>query len=523
MIYKSPFPDVAIPDVSLVDYVFRDLAKWPDKPAMTDGPSGRSYTYKQLHGAIKGFGAGLYARGLRKGDVIGIVSPNIPEFAIAFLGAASIGAVASTVNPLSTAEEIATQFTDSKARLLITIPLFLDKCREAAKIAGAEEVFVFGEAPGATPFASLIRPDLPLPVVTIHPREDLACLPYSSGTSGIPKGVMLTHYNLVANMEQSFASAIEVRPDDVVLGVLPFFHIYGMVVIMMAVLVNGGTIVTMPKFELEPFLQLIQQYKVTLVNVVPPIVLALAKHPVVEKYDLSSLRLIGSGAAPLGAPLAGACEARIKVKVRQGYGLTETSPVTHFHPQTGTIVKHESIGPLVSNTEARIVDPETGADVPAGAPGELWLRGPQVMKGYFNKPEATALCMAPDGWFKTGDVATVDDTGWFRIVDRVKELIKYKGMQIAPAELEAILLHHPAVADAAVIPVADEEAGEIPKAFVVLKSPIDTETLMAFVAEHVAPYKKVRRMEVVDNIPKSPSGKILRRFLVELERSRAAT
>ena len=523
MIYKSPFPDVAIPDVALVDYVFRDVAKWPGKPAMIDGPTGRTYTYTQLYGAIRGFGAGLYARGIRKGDVIGIVSPNIPEFAIAFLGAATIGAVASTVNPLSTAEEIATQFRDSKARLLITIPLFVEKCQQAATMAGVEEVYVFGEAPGATPFASLIRPDLPLPVVAINVREDLACLPYSSGTSGIPKGVMLTHYNLVANMEQSFASAIEVRPDDVVLGVLPFFHIYGMVVIMMAVLVNGGTIVTMPKFELEPFLQLIQQYKVTLVNVVPPIVLALAKHPVVDKYDLSSLRLVGSGGAPLGAPLASACEARIKVNVRQGYGLTETSPVTHFHPQKGTTVKHESIGPLVSNTEARIVDPVSGVETAEGQPGELWLRGPQVMKGYFNKPEATALCMTPDGWFKTGDVAIVDADGWFQIVDRVKELIKYKGMQIAPAELEAILLHHPAVADAAVIPVADEEAGEIPKAFVVLKSPVDPEVLMAFVAEHVAPYKKVRRIEVVDSIPKSPSGKILRRFLVELERSRTAT
>ena len=522
MIIKSPYPDVAIPDITLVDYVFKDMAQWPDKAAMIDGPTGRTYTYRQLYGAIRGFAAGLHARGLAKGDVIGIVSPNCPEFAIAFLGASVIGAIASTVNPLSTAEEIATQFTDSHARIMVTVPVFVDKCLVAAKLAGVEEVYVFGEAPGATPFASLIRPDLPVPAVSINPAEDLACLPYSSGTSGIPKGVMLTHRNLVANMVQSFASSIHIFESDRVLGILPFFHIYGMVVIMNAALVKGATIVTMPKFELEPFLQLVQTYKITLANVVPPIILALAKHPVIDQYDLTSLRFIGSGAAPLGKALASACEARLKVRVRQGYGLTETSPVTHFHPDDDGPVKYESIGPLVANTEARIVHTVTGKDVGTGEPGELWLRGPQVMKGYFNKPEATALCMTPDGWFKTGDVAVVDANGWFEIVDRVKELIKYKGMQIAPAELEAILLSHPAIGDAAVIPIADEEAGEIPKAFVVLKSPIDPEALMEFVAGHVAPYKKVRVVEVVDSIPKSPSGKILRRFLVEQERAKAA-
>ena len=522
MILKSPYPDVTIPDVSLVEYVFKDRARWADKPAIVDGPSGRQYTYTQLYQAIQGCAAGLHARGIRKGDVIGIVSPNCPEFAIAFLGASVIGAIASTVNPLSTAEEIATQFTDSRARLLVTVKVFVDKCLEAAKTAGVEEVYVFGEAPGATPFSSLIRPELPVPAVTINPAEDIACLPYSSGTSGVPKGVMLTHRNLVANMVQSFASSIEILESDRVLGILPFFHIYGMVVIMNAALVKGATIVTMPKFELEPFLQLVQEHKITLANVVPPIILALAKHPIIDKYDLSSLRFLGSGAAPLGKALASACEARLKVRVRQGYGLTETSPVTHFHPNDDGMVKYESIGPLIASTEARIVSTTTGKDVGTDEPGELWLRGPQVMKGYYNKPEATALCTSPDGWFMTGDVATVDTNGWFEIVDRVKELIKYKGMQIAPAELEAILLAHPAIGDAAVIPIPDEEAGEIPKAFVVLKSPIDAEAIMEFVAGHVAPYKRVRRVEVVDSIPKSPSGKILRRFLVDRERAKAA-
>ena len=518
MILTSPYPDVAIPDVSLVDYVFRHAGRLKDKTAITCGVTGRSYTFGQLHGAIRACAAGLHARGIAKGDVIGLVSPNVPEYAIAFMAPTLLGACASTVNPVATADEIATQFRDSKARIIVTIPLFAEKCLEAAAKCGVEEVYVFGEAPGCTPFMSLVRPDLPVPDVTIDLANDLCVLPYSSGTSGIPKGVMLTHRNLVANMEQTIKSAVSLEESDVVIGLLPFFHIYGMVVIMAGVLVQGASIVTLPKFELPNFLETIQKHRITVANIVPPIVLALAKHPIVANYDLTSLRFLGSGAAPLGEELASAAEKRLNITVRQGYGLTETSPVTHFHPLEGPRVEHGSIGPLVANTEARIVNPDTGDDVPVGERGELWLRGPQIMKGYFNKPEATALCMTADGWFKTGDVAIVDATGWFVIVDRVKELIKYKGMQVAPAELEAHLLAHPAIADAAVIPIPDEEAGEIPKAYVVIRSPITGDEIMAWIAERVSPYKKIRQVEITDAIPKSPSGKILRRFLVDRER-----
>jgi acyl-CoA synthetase (AMP-forming)/AMP-acid ligase II len=310
-------------------------------------------------------------------------------------------------------------------------------------------------------------------------------------------------------------------PDDRVLGVLPFFHIYGMVVIMGAALVEGATIVSLPRFDLEQALRVMQEHRITVANVVPPIVLALAKHPAVAQFDLSALRVVFSGAAPLGAELAQACAQRLGVVVRQGYGLTETSPVTHIHPLAPLPEDHASVGPPVPNTACRLVDPDSGADVPVGERGELWVHGPQVMRGYFNKPEATAACLTADGWFRTGDVAVMDATGWFRIVDRVKELIKYKGLQVAPAELEAVLLSHPAIADAAVIPVPDAEAGEIPKAFVVLRAPVEPEAIMAFVAERVSPYKKVRRVELVDAIPKSPSGKILRRLLVERERAAA--
>ena len=519
MIIRSPYPDCEIPNLTLAAYVFRDATRWADKPALTCAVTGRRYTYAQLQAAIRACAAGLHARGITKGDVIGIVSPNLPEYAIVFLAASVIGAISSTVNPVSTADEIAKQFTDSRARILITIPELLEKCRAAATAAGCEEVYVFGEAEGATAFATLLRPDLPVPEVTINTAEDLCALPYSSGTSGVPKGVMLTHRNLVANLEQTRSSSPLLTSSDIVIGVLPFFHIYGMVVIMNGALVEGASIVTMPKFDLPFFLETLQKHKVTVANVVPPIILAMAKHPIVTNYDLSALRGLFSGAAPLGDELASAAEQRLGIMVRQGYGLTETSPVTHFHPWVGARVSYGSVGPLIANTEARIVDPETGIDVATGERGELWLRGPQVMKGYFNKPEATALCMTPDGWFKTGDVAVVDGDGWFAIVDRVKELIKYKGMQVAPAELEALLLSHPGIADAAVIPIADEEAGEIPKAYIVTRSPLTEADIMAWVAERVAPYKKIRAVELTDAIPKSPSGKILRRFLVERERA----
>ncbi len=522
MILRSPYPSIDIPNSALVPYVMARAAELGDKVAIRCGASGREYTYAALHDAILRVAAGLHARGVRKGDVVGLVSPNIPEFAIVFFAVTQIGAICSTVNPVATAEEIGAQFADSEAVCLITISLFVDKCQTAARLASSvREIIAIGESEveGVISFAELFAHGNTPPAVDIDPANDVAALPYSSGTSGIPKGVMLTHRNLVANLAQ-MAAAGATRESDRVVGVLPFFHIYGMVVIMGAGLRAGATIVSMPRFELEPFLQLLQDEKITVAFVVPPIVLALAKHPVVSKYDLQSLRWVSSGAAPLGADLAQACQDRLQVRVSQGYGLTETSPVTHFHPVDSEMQRLASVGPPVSNTECRVVDPLSGNDVTAGERGELWIRGPQVMKGYFNKPEATAMCMTEDGWFKTGDVAVVDDLGWFAIVDRVKELIKYKGLQVAPAELEALLLSHPDIADAAVIPVPDDEAGEIPKAFVVARAALTADAVMHFVAERVSHYKKVRQVEFVDAIPKSPSGKILRRLLVDQEHER---
>jgi acyl-CoA synthetase (AMP-forming)/AMP-acid ligase II len=315
-------------------------------------------------------------------------------------------------------------------------------------------------------------------------------------------------------------AAFPIGADDVVIGCLPFFHIYGMSVIMNQGLRAGATTVTMPRFDLEQFLELMEEYGVTRAYVVPPIALALAKHPAVEGHDLSALKTIMSGAAALGADLAEQVSERVGALVIQGYGLTETSPVTHVTPDDPSKNKPGSIGPLVPNTEARVVDIATGADLGPNEDGEFWIRGPQVMMGYLNNPTATANTIDAEGWLHTGDIGHADDQGYFTIVDRLKELIKYKGYQVPPATLEAVLLSHPAVVDAAVVPHPDVEAGEIPKAFVVKEGEVTDRDLIEYVAERVAPHERVRVVEFIEEIPKSASGKILRRVLKERDRER---
>jgi len=518
MIIRSLYPDPAIPDVALAPFVLSQARQRGAKPALIDGPSGRTITYEHLAGAVERAAAGFAGLGLRKGDVVAIFSPNLPEYAVALLGAISAGVVVTTVNPLYTVEELAHQLNDSGARALITLPSFLDKASEAARQAKVEHVLVFGEADGATPFSSLLDETGPAPQVSINPREDLAALPYSSGTTGLSKGVMLTHYNLVANLCQIQTSSTLIKESDTLIAVLPFFHIYGLVVILNLGLLQGATIVTMPRFGLEEFLAMMERYQISVAQLVPPIVLALAKQPMVERFNLSRLRWVMSGAAPLGEETARACAERLRCGVVQGYGLTETSPVSHISPTDPARVRISSVGHAVAGTECRVVDLATGEDLGPNQRGEIWTRGPQVMKGYWRQPEATAATIDPEGWLRTGDIGYVDEDGYFYIVDRAKELIKYKGYQVAPAELEELLLTHPSIADAAVIPSPDEEAGEVPKAFVTLKAPLSEEEILRYVAERVAPHKKIRRVEIIEQIPKLPSGKILRRVLVERER-----
>ena len=522
MIIKSPYPDVTIPEISLTKLVLEKASVLGDKPALIDGSTGRTITFAELAESVRRVATNLAQRGFRQGQVFGVLSSNIPEYAIIFHAVATLGGIVTTINPLYTAHEIADQLKDCSARFLVTLPSCVEKVKAAATEAGIEELFVFGDVEGATPFSALLTDnDTPLPEVEINPKEDLVVLPYSSGTTGLPKGVMLTHYNIVANLRQ--VEGMDYFLDtDVLICCLPMFHIYGLVVVLNMGLYTGTTIVTMPRFELEAFLKTVQDYGVTLAHVVPPIVLALAKHPIVDNYNLSSLKTIFSGAAPLGEDLTLECMARVGCSIRQGYGMTETSPVTHSSPGDPLKIKYGSVGVLAPNTESKIIDLESGEAVDAGQKGEVCVRGPQIMKGYLNKPEATANTIDRDGWLHTGDIGYVDQDGQFFIVDRAKELIKYKGFQVPPAELEAVLLTHPCIADAAVIPCCDDEAGEVPKAVVVLKAETDAAAIMEFVAERVAPYKRIRHLEFVDQIPKSPSGKILRRVLVDKERARMA-
>ncbi len=521
MITRSPFPDVDIPNSAFTPLVLRNAAKLGDKVALIEGSSGRTITYAQLADKIKRVASSLAQRGFAKGQVFGILSPNLPEYVVAFHAVASLGGIATLINPLYTESEIGHQLKDAGTRFLVTVPAFLEKAKAAATQAGVEEIFVFGTADGVTSFDSLLDSDGNVPEVEINPAEDLVALPYSSGTTGLPKGVMLTHHNLVSNLKQ-MEGLDYFYEDDTLICVLPMFHIYGLVVILNMGLYMGATVVTMPRFELESFLQAVQDYEVSLAHLVPPIVLSLSKNPVVDNYKLPKLRTIFSGAAPLGADLTRACYDRLGCHIRQGYGMTETSPVTHSSPASSAKTKFGSIGVLAPNTECKIVDLETGAALGPCEKGEVCVRGPQIMKGYLNRPDATAETIDADGWLHTGDIGYVDAEGHFFIVDRAKELIKYKGFQVPPAELEAVLLTHPCIADAAVIPCPDDEAGEVPKALVVLKEEAEANsaTILEFVAERVAPHKKIRYLEFTEQIPKSPSGKILRRVLVDRDRTK---
>ncbi len=523
MIYRSPFPDIAIPDTAFAPFVLQHAERLAGKPAIIDGVTGQTFSYGELADSVRRVAASLAQRGFRKGDVLALFTPNRPEFFIPFLAAALLGGSATTINPLYTVDELVFQLNDARAKFLFTSPVALEKALEGQRRSQTQEVFVFGDdAPGATSFSALLKGEGVVSPVAVDVREDVVALPYSSGTTGLPKGVMLTHRNLVANLCQMSSLGL-VREDDVIIGVLPFYHIYGLTVIVSLGLANGATIVSLPRYDLPQMLQTMQDYRVSVGYMVPPIMLALAKQPIVDSYDLSPLRVILSAAAPLGKDLQEAVAHRLNCLVAQGWGLTETSPDATLSPLEPETVRVGSAGVCVANTACKVIDLASGAELGPRQQGEICVRGPQVMKGYLNNPQATAEILEPEGWLHTGDIGYFDEDSYLYVVDRLKELIKYKGMQVAPAELEAALLTHPAVADAAVIPIADEEAGEIPKAFVILKSEsvATADELMAYVAGRVAPHKRIRRLEFVEQIPRSASGKILRRVLIEQERAQA--
>ncbi len=511
-IYQSPLGGIAVPEVSITDLVLAGLAGRGDAPAMIDGVSGAVMTADALSHAIRQLAGGLQARGIGPGQVVALMAPNCADYAVVMHGVVYAGAALTTANPTYTAPELRHQLVDSGACMLFVHPSFLSLAREAVIGTQAAKIVVLGDGhDGAPGLHSLMGAALGAQV-PVDLARDTAVLPYSSGTTGLPKGVILSHRNLVANVLQINRS-LQLQPGEMSLAILPFFHIYGMQVLLNLYLATGAVLVTLPRFDLEAFLRLIQTHKMTKAFVVPPVVLALAKHPMVDQFDVSSLTFIMSAAAPLGPELSNACAVRLGCPVEQGYGMTEASPVTHLSPIGRG--RSGAVGQLAPGTEGRIRDPETGADCPPGVPGEVLVRGPQVMQGYLNNPDATARTVDADGWLFTGDLGVMDDDGFLFIVDRVKELIKVKGFQVAPAELEALLVTHPDIADCAVIGLPDDEAGEVPIAFIVRRAGCDIseDVVMGHLKGHVARYKELRGVRFVDTIPKSASGKILRRVL----------
>jgi len=519
----QPTAEFTYREITLQDRLREVARELGDKPALLMGD--RSVTFREIDQLSDRLAAALAKRGVRSGDRVTIFMPNSVEFVIAFYGTLKAGGVVNPINAQSKEREVRFQVGDAGATAVLyhaSLAPVVDAVRS-----DLESVRVFAvtgdEAPtGVERFNDLVMTDGPKLGASAHVgMNDLAALPYTSGTTGFPKGVMLTHANLTANQQQFFA-AVPVRRDDVFLNVLPYFHIYALNLLMTGAISLGATQVIMPRFDMVEYCTLVERRRATVCFIVPPIVLGLAMSPEVEKHDFSSVRFFFSGAAPLAPDPARRMIQRIGKPIIQGYGLTETSPVTHANPIGAPVL--ESIGRVVAGTEDKIVDLETGTKTLAnGEIGEICVRGPQVMRGYWNKPQDTADVIR-DGWLHTGDVGRRDDKGYVFIVDRKKEFIKYKGFGVGPAEVEAVLCEHPAVAGAGVIGKPDEEAGEVPKAFVQLRpnTQATAEELIAFVKERIADYKRVREVEFIEKVPRTASGKILRRELADLERRRAS-
>ncbi|GGB32136.1 4-coumarate--CoA ligase [Gordonia jinhuaensis] len=438
MSFKSPYAEVVIPETTVYDLLFAELSEEDAaRPAMIDAWSDTTTNYGELKQQIDAFAGALAARGIGPGDVVALDAPNSTAFAIAFHGILRSGATATTLNALFIGPEVAKQLTASKAKLLVTVNALYPNAIEGAHIAGLDDSDVWvldGEGLAAGPHANaadILGPAHPAPEIDIDPATHLAVLPYSSGTTGNPKGVMLTHRNLVANVAQ-IQPLQDTTPDDNIIAILPFFHIYGMTVLLNASLNARATLVVMPRFDLPEFLGNIEKYGVTYGFIAPPVAVALAKHPIVDNYDLSSLRTVMSGAAPLDSELGEAVAKRLNLVMMQGYGMSELSPVSHCMTRDrgqalfGVTAPLDSSGWPVPNSENRIVDPATGDDIEIPAeglsePGELWVKGPNVMAGYLDNPDATKTTIDDDGYLHTGDLAQVDSNGCVYIVDRLKE------------------------------------------------------------------------------------------------------
>ncbi|RHZ89788.1 hypothetical protein Glove_10g11 [Diversispora epigaea] len=530
MIFKSKIPDIDIPTTGIYQFVTNNPNKVPDDKVMFfDGTTDKKLTFGELKRNTKTFAAGLIDKfNFKRGDVLAIVSPNDVDYPVVIFGAIAAGGKVTLVNPLFTVNEFEYQFSDSNSSIIVVHPNILPAVKEAAqrlKIPKSH-ILLFGdkEIDGFQPFStSLISNNeeefKPIEYTFEEAKSTTAYLCYSSGTTGKQKGVETTHTNMVSNIIQIHSFETILDSDSKLMGVLPFFHIYGLSVLIHYVLHLGATTVVLPRFDLSTFCRLIQEHKINYAHIVPPIVLLLVKSPIVKDYDISSLQMVVVAAAPLSKELTIKFHESTKIPIKQGYGLTETSPVVTLG--NDNVMVPGSAGELVPNMEAKLISTDK-KELGYNEPGELCVRGPNVMKGYLNNEEMTKISFDKDGFYLTGDVVFVDEQENFFVIDRVKELIKYKGFQVAPAELEAILIDHPVVSDAAVIGVEFEEnTTEYPVAYVVLqegneKTPQLASEIQEYVRERVAPHKKLRGgVHFIDKIPKSVSGKILRKNLRE--------
>jgi acyl-CoA synthetase (AMP-forming)/AMP-acid ligase II len=519
-VHRSPLPAPAN-EPSMAVAVLRHAAADPDALAVIDGATGQRLTRGDLAAHSAALAAGLRERGVGPGDLVAVAMPNLAWWPVVAMGVWRSGAAVTLLSPLWTADELARVLARAEPRLAIAFAPIAANVRgalDAAGLGGVELAVVGGETGGAMPIEALLALDAGDPYAEPDLGPDvLAAVPFSSGTSGLPKGVRLTHGNLAAAAEQGIC-AVSCGGDyderSVVLAGAPFFHSIGLTLMLCGPLRLGATIVTLPRPVLEPLLELVAAHRVTHMAVPPPLFDALASDPAVDDHDLSSLRTVVTGGAHMHPHVEEAVSTRLGCVARQGYGATDatctiTAPL--FRPSTPA-----TVGWLMPGTEMRLIDPETGADAEPGEPGELWVRGPQVMEGYHGLPEETAAVKSPDGWLRTGDLVAIRDDGQLEIRDRLKELIKVGGASVAPAEIELVLRQHPAVHDAGVVGVPDAERGEAPVAFVSLRAPAEPEELAGFAAARLAGYKRPREIRVVDEVPRVPTGKLVRRALREL-------
>jgi acyl-CoA synthetase (AMP-forming)/AMP-acid ligase II len=520
-------PSLQYPSHPYVEILSRTAERFPENEAVIFRDV--NLTYRELDALVNAFANALLNLGIRKGDRVCLLMTNRPEFLISWFALARIGAIISPMNPSYKEREVAYQLSNSEAVAIVVQHELLSLVQAVhAQTPALEHMIVVGNGQQPLPskvhsFSNLVRAYGPTPPASPAPAwEDLLTLPYSSGTTGLPKGVMLSHKNVVCNARQSVATA-RITCHDRMLVFVPLYHIYGIMLIGTAAM-SGATMVLMERFETERCLQLIQGQRITLLYTVPQVLALLSDWPQLREYNLSSVRYTQCGAAPVPPALAYRFQERTNITVMTSYGLTEAAPGTHSNPvYNRQLIKVETIGLPIHDTKQKIVDLETGKiELGVGEVGELIVQGPQVMQGYWKAPEATAEALR-DGWLYTGDIGWRDEEGYVTITDRKKEMIKFKGFSVAPAQIEALLLEHPAVADVAVIAKPDEEAGEVPKAFVVLRVGYEqqpADELMEWVNSKLSTYKHVREIEFIDAIPRNPSGKILRRVLKEQERQK---